>query len=245
MAPVTPTGTCPLSGREPTSRAAGATISRMSHLAVVFDLDGTLLDTLEDLADSMNAVLEAAGQPPHPLPAYRHFVGDGVRTLVRRALPADAAEEARKVDAGVTAMLDEYGRRWRSKTKPYPGVDVLLDGLTARGLPFAILSNKPDDFTRLTVDALLGRWRFARVWGVKEGVPPKPDPTGALAMAAELGVPPGKILYLGDTNTDMLTAVAAGMDPVGALWGFRDADELRRSGARQVVERPEDVLALL
>jgi phosphoglycolate phosphatase len=213
----------------------------MPHRAIVFDLDGTLLDTLEDLADSMNAVLAAAGYPTHPVAAYRHFVGDGVATLVRRALPAGAKGR----DAGVAAMLQEYDRRWRAKTKPYPGVEILLDGLTARGLPFAILSNKPEDFTRLTTHALLGRWRFAAVWGVGPDVPPKPDPAGALALAAALRVPPAEILYVGDTNTDMETAVAAGMEPVGALWGFRDAAELAASGARVLVERPEDVLALL
>lgn len=213
----------------------------MSPRAIVFDLDGTLLDTLEDLADSMNAVLARAGHPTHPVAAYRHFVGDGVRTLVRRSLPAAAGD----VDGGVDAMLEEYGRRWREKTRPYPGVDVLLDGLTDRGLPFAILSNKPHDFTRLTAEALLDRWRFAEIWGVRNGIPPKPDPTGALAMAAALSVTPGEILYLGDTNTDMQTAVSAGMDPAGVLWGFRDAAELRASGARVLVERPEHVLGLL
>jgi len=213
----------------------------MAHHAIVFDLDGTLLDTLDDLADSMNAVLAAAGHPTHPVVAYRQFVGDGVRTLVRRAIPDGVGG----LDEGVEAMIAEYGRRWRDKTRPYPGVDVLLDGLTARDLPFAILSNKPDAFTRLTTEALLGRWQFAEVWGVRDTVPPKPDPTGALAMAAALGVEPGEILYLGDTNTDMRTAVAAGMDPIGAAWGFRDAAELRANGARVVVERPEDVLALL
>lgn len=213
----------------------------MVHRAIVFDLDGTLLDTLEDLADSMNAVLEAAGHPTHPVAAYRHFVGDGVRTLVERAFPRGTADP----DAGVAAMLAEYSRRWRAKTRPYPGVGALLDGLTAQGLPFAILSNKPDEFTRLTTEALLGSWHFAEVWGVKDSVPPKPDPTGALAMAAALDVPPGEILYLGDTGTDMRTAVAAGMDPIGALWGFRDATELSATGARMLAERPEDVLALV
>lgn len=212
----------------------------MAHRAVVFDLDGTLLDTLEDIADSMNAVLERAGHPTHPLEAYRQFVGDGVQRLVERASPA-----ACDVDAGVAAWLEDYGRRWREKTRPYPGVEILLDGLTTRGLPFAILSNKPDDFTRLTAEALLGRWSFAEIWGVKEGIPPKPDPHGALALAAALDVPPGEILYVGDTDTDMQTAVAAGMDPIGVLWGFRSKGELLASGARVVVERPEALLELL
>ena len=106
----------------------------------------------------------------------------------------------------------------------------------------AILSNTPDDFTQLTVDALLDRWSFREVWGIKPGVPPKPDPTGALAMARALDVAPERVLYVGDTNTDMRTAVAAGMDPVGVLWGFRDGAELEASGARVLVAKPEDLL---
>lgn len=212
--------------------------------AVLFDLDGTLLDTLEDLADSMNAVLEARGLGPHPVEAYRTFVGDGVRTLVRRAFPADRQGDA-ALDEGVAAMIREYGLRWRAKTRPYEGVGEMLDGLFARRRRVAILSNKPDDLTRMTTGALLGRWSFDLVWGVKPGVPKKPDPTGALAIAKALGVTPSEILYCGDTNTDMETATAAGMVGVGALWGFRDAEELERSGARALLEHPPDLLGLL
>lgn len=212
----------------------------MQHDAIVFDLDGTLLDTLEDLAASMNAVLAEQGHPTHPVAAYRHFVGDGIRTLVARASPPEV-----DLDAGVAAMRTAYGLRWRDRTRPYPGVEALLDALAARGVPFAILSNKPHDFTVQTVEALLGRWPFREVWGVGPGVPPKPDPAGALALAAALDVRPDRVLYVGDTNTDMRTAVAAGMDPIGVLWGFRDAAELEASGARVLVNEPGGLLELL
>ncbi len=216
----------------------------MAIRAVFFDLDGTLLDTLRDLADAMNEVLAERGFAPHPIAPYRHFVGEGVRVLAERALP----EEARGPEAvagAARAMLEAYGRRWRRHTHPYPGVDAMLDGLAARGVPCAILSNKPDDFTRLTVDARLGRWSFAAVQGAKPGVPLKPDPTAALAMAAALGVPPEACLFVGDTPVDVATARAAGMVPVAVSWGFRDREELLRAGAVRLLETPADLLSLL
>lgn len=212
--------------------------------AVLFDLDGTLLDTIEDLADSLNAMLDALGAPGHAAEAYKHFVGDGIDVLVRRVLPEDRRNEA-TVARGIARAREEYGRRWQAKTRPYEGVPALLDALFARGLRVGILSNKPDDFTRLTVEALLPGWSFDLVWGVGEGVPKKPDPTGALRAAAALSVDPAAIVFCGDTNTDMRTAVAAGMRPVGALWGFRDEAELTESGAAAVIARPEDLLDLL
>lgn len=212
--------------------------------AVLFDLDGTLLDTLEDLADSMNEVLRSLGHPTHPTDAYRRFVGDGVETLVERALPAPA-RSAEAIDRGRRAMIEVYGRHWNEKTRPYPGVDALLDGLFARGLQVAIFSNKPHAFTRLAVDAFLGRWPFEAVRGVGPDTPKKPDPTGALAIAEALGVPPAAWLYCGDTNTDMWTATAAGMKAVGVLWGFRPAEELVDAGASLLVDRPEAILELI
>jgi phosphoglycolate phosphatase len=216
----------------------------MSYRAVLFDLDGTLLDTLDDLADSGNLALSQLGFPAHPREAYRYLVGDGVESLVRRALPAD------RVDAATVSRCSEllrqaYGERWAQKTRPYPGIPELLDALIARGLPMAVLSNKPDHFTRLCVDRLLPRWSFAVVVGARPTLARKPDPAGARAVAAQLGFSPHEILYLGDTNTDMQTAVRAEMYPVGALWGFRTADELRASGARTLIRQPLELLELV
>ena len=216
----------------------------MRFHAVLFDLDGTLLDTLEDLADSTNAALRAQGFPEHPLAAYRYFIGDGVEALVRRALPPghlDPATLARSAEL----MRGEYSARWADKTRPYPAVPELLDALTARGLPMAVLSNKPDDFTRLCVARLLPRWRFEVVLGAGVGLPKKPDPAAARHVAAQLHLPVAEIVYLGDTTTDMQPAVAAGMYPGGALWGFRTASELTASGAQVLLQRPTDLLGLL
>lgn len=216
----------------------------MPPRAILFDLDGTLLDTLDDLADAMNHVLAACGCPVHPVGAYRYFVGDGMRRLVERALPADRRDDE-TVHATMAAMRERYGRHWADKTRPYAGVAEMLDALAARGLLLAVFSNKPHEFTRLAVDLFLSRWSFTEVAGAKPDVPVKPDPTGALAVAETLHVAPADFLYLGDTGTDMRTAVAAGMFPVGALWGFRDRAELLEHGARRLVETPAQVLDLL
>ena len=208
--------------------------------AAVFDLDGTLLDTLGELADSGNAALEALGFPTHPEEAYRYFVGNGMESLVRRILP-ETARDAATVARGLEAVRGAYSRRWDA-SRPYAGVPALLDALSAAGLPLAVLSNKPDDFTRLTVERLLGRWDFAFVRGVRDDTPPKPDPRGALDLARRLNVEPAACLYLGDTATDMETATGAGMYALGAVWGFRTPDELRDSGARALLEKPTDMI---
>lgn len=216
----------------------------MSYHAVLFDLDGTLLDTLDDLADASNSALGQLGFPAHPSEAYKYFIGDGVETLVRRALPADRVEPP-LVSRCTELVREAYAERWAVKTRPYPGVPELLDKLSDLRIPMAVLSNKPDHFTRLCVERLLPRWAFAAVVGAQPNLARKPDPAGALAIAAQLAVAPREILYLGDTNTDMQTAVAADMFPVGALWGFRTADELRASGAQMLLERPLDLLPIL
>jgi phosphoglycolate phosphatase len=216
----------------------------MPYRAVIFDLDGTLLDTLEDLADSMNAVLEQQGYPAHPSSAYRYFVGDGVEMLVRRCLP-EREWSTDQISRYVDAMEEEYSRRWDVKTRPYPGIPELLDSLEERNFPKGIFSNKPDGFTQLTVEKLLSTWNFHPVKGALPDIPRKPDPTGALAVAAQLDVDPADCLYLGDTNTDMKTALAAGMYPLGATWGFRPAAELQASGARRLLDHPMELLDLL
>lgn len=212
--------------------------------AVLFDLDGTLLDTLEDIANACNAALTRHGFPAHPASAYRYFVGDGVQMLILRVVPADHHDAKTLADVA-TAYREEYHRHWNTTTRPYEGIPELLDELTQRRIALAVLSNKPDDFTRRCVSEMLSRWSFSRVLGASKAYPPKPDPAAALHVAAGLNLPVEEVIYLGDTATDMKTATAAGMLPVGALWGFRTAEELKQSGARHLVEHPQELLKLL
>ena len=216
----------------------------MKYKAVLFDVDGTLLDSIEDLTHSMNTVLDRFGFPLHSVESYKYFVGEGIETLVYRALPENRRDEEihRKC---VVAMREEYGKRWAEKTRPYEGVPELLDALTRQGVKMTILSNKPDDFTKLIVRRLLPHWRFDPVLGARPSVPKKPDPTGALEIARHVGMSPDQFLYLGDSKTDIQTARAAGMYPVGALWGFRTREELIENGAVVVICKPTDLLELL
>jgi phosphoglycolate phosphatase len=210
--------------------------------AAIFDLDGTLLDTLDDLADSANEALAAAGLPTHPVDAYRIFVGDGIQTLVRRIVPENRAEE--KVTEVLTLYRAAYGRRWKSKTRPYTGIPEMLTALTQRAVRMAVLSNKPQKFTELCMTHHLPGFSFAPVLGQREEVPRKPHPAGALEISEMLGLIPGEIAFVGDTRTDMDTATAAGMVPVGVTWGFREVEELRAHGAQVIVDHPSELLAI-
>jgi phosphoglycolate phosphatase len=216
----------------------------MPYQAVIFDLDGTLLDTLEDIGYAVNRVLSARGFPIHPIDAYRFYLGDGVAKLIARALPADR-RDAETMRFCLESYRAGYDRQWNIKTRLYKGIGAMLDELTARGLKLAILSNKPHEFTERCVREYLSQWSFDVVFGQRDGVPLKPDPAGALAIAHFLGIPPAACLYLGDTAIDMKTAIAAGMTPVGVLWGFRPAHELRESGAQMLIDQPIEILGLL
>ena len=216
----------------------------MSFRATIFDLDGTLLDTLDDIANAANRVLAARSFPIHPNPNYRAFIGEGVVKLMLRALPEAYQDEA-TVQACVGAYVQEYERTWNALTKPYAGVPEMLDALVVRGLKLAVLSNKPHHFTQRCVDELLAKWAFDVVLGASDRLPRKPNPASAIETAKRLGVPPAECLYVGDSGIDMQTACAAGMFAVGALWGFRGQEELLRDGAQVLINKPSEVLDCL
>ena len=212
--------------------------------AIIFDLDGTLLDTLKGIADSMNAILVRMGFPTHPVDDYRHLVGDGRANMIERALPLDRRDDQTLAECS-KVIAEEYSRFWPEGTKIYDGIPELLNTLQQRKVPMAILSNKPDNFTQIMVKELLPGYTFTLIRGAVDHVPSKPDPASALQIAEDLEIEPEKIIFLGDTNTDMWTAKAAGMYAAGALWGFRDAEELLQCGAKTLIERPNDLLTLL
>jgi phosphoglycolate phosphatase len=216
----------------------------MPYKAVLFDLDGTLLDTLEDISNAVNRVLEGKGFPTHKLNAYRNFVGDGSAMLINRALPKEKRTDE-VIRTCLTAYLEDYGRNWNVKTKPYEGIPEMLDSLNDRGLKMAILSNKPHAFTKQCATEFLSSWDFGAVIGQRNGVSPKPDPAGALEVAERLGLSPAHFLYMGDSGVDMKTAVASGMFPVGVLWGFRSMGELKDNGSLALINRPSEILNFL
>ena len=216
----------------------------MGLRAVIFDLDGTLLDTLEDIADSLNRVFRNNGLPGHPVDAYRYFVGSGAEELAERALP-----EGERTPATISEMVSgfraEYSSGWNVKTRPYPGIEEMLERLREDNIPSAILSNKPDEFTRPAVEYYFPGYPFSAVIGQRKGIPIKPDPAGAKEIARIFGIPAGEIVFLGDTGVDMETARRAGNLPAGASWGFRPEKELREHGARVIIDRAEEIFDLL
>lgn len=214
----------------------------MQLRAVIFDLDGTLVDSLGDIADAMNHALAHHGLPVHPESAYLRFIGEGVKELVRKVVPAGREALHEPVLATYRAHYDAH---LFDRTVPYPGLPEVVAALAGEGVRLAVLSNKSDGFVKRLVARLLPGVPFAGVYGERPGVPRKPDPTAALGLAAELGVPPGACGFVGDTSVDMDTARAAGMYGVGVTWGFRDEQELRTHGARAVATTADELLAAL
>ncbi|WP_141588133.1 HAD family hydrolase [Myxococcus sp. AB056] len=210
--------------------------------AVIFDLDGTLVDSLGDIADATNHALAHHGLPTHPESAYLRFVGSGVRELIRRAVPSGQDALIEPVLATYKAYYDGH---LFDRTAHYPGIPEMLTALAAQGTKLAVLSNKSDDFVKRLVARLLPQASFAAVYGERPELPRKPDPTAALALASELDVPPAACAFVGDTSIDMDTARAAGMYGVGVAWGFREVDELKAHGARAVAATAAELLVAL
>jgi phosphoglycolate phosphatase len=212
--------------------------------AAIFDLDGTLLDTLDDLADSMNAALAALGLPVHPVHAYRTFVGEGVELLITRAMPTDVVADTALIQRATALYKEAYAQRWHAKTQPYHGILEMIAALQAARIPLAVLSNKPDHFTQLVMAHYFPAGTFSPIFGQRQHVPRKPDPAGALEIAQLWNLPPEKIAYVGDTATDMQTGRSAGMRTHGVAWGFRPVSELRENGAHLILTAPQEILPL-
>jgi phosphoglycolate phosphatase len=210
--------------------------------ALVFDLDGTLVNTLADVAESMNHVLAKHGLPGYEHSAYRRFIGEGIARLVSQALPPRAIDATDAIERDYRAY---YAEHMLDQSKPYPGVEELLAELTARGVPFSVLSNKPDAATQHMIRTLFAHAPFVDVVGQKPEKPNKPDPTVALELAQAMRVAPSRCAFVGDSGIDMATGRAAGMHTVGVTWGFRDRAELRAHRADSLIERPDQLIALL
>ena len=214
----------------------------MQYKAVIFDLDGTLVDSLADLSDSVNLMLESYGFPTHEVEKYRYFVGNGSKKLMERTLPRDKAASAEFVEEALVKYKAIYKERLLEKTRPYNGVRELLAELKSRGIPLAVCTNKHNDAALTIVKILFVPGTFEEVLGDRPGFPKKPNPATPLEIASHLGVKPDEVAYLGDTSVDLETAVHAGFLPVGVLWGFRPEEELVKSGAKVLLKAPLELL---
>lgn len=210
----------------------------------IFDLDGTLLDTLTSLANCFNRTLDTFDLPLHPVDDYRYFIGDGLRKCVERCLPPELRDET-FINQFTAGQQADYTENWHRDAVPYPGIPELLSSLEELQMPLAVLSNKDHPFTARCVDHFFGTTHFHVVQGHQPGIPHKPDPTGARLIANQLGIEAGSLAFLGDTATDINTANAAGMISIGALWGFREYDELHNAGATHIISSPLDALSIL
>ena len=207
----------------------------------LFDMDGTLVDSLSDIGNAMNVVLASYGFPQHAIETYKTLVGEGARSLVEKSLPKDAQHRAGEA---LTRYKARYATHLVVESKPYEGIVELLTELSARGDKLGVVTNKPHDAAVGVMTKLFPEIHFAIVVGQKDGTPHKPDPSGALLAAQALGTAPSETFFVGDTDTDMKTATNAGMIAVGVLWGFRDEAELKSHGAHHIVLHPRDLLAL-
>jgi phosphoglycolate phosphatase len=207
---------------------------------LIFDLDGTLLNTLTSLANCYNRTLSAMGLPTHSVEDYRYFIGDGARQCVRRCLPEHDRTEQTIAETLHRQQMD-YQTNWRKDVERYPGITELLLQLSSRNFPMGVLSNKDHAFTQQCVTYFFPEIRFNKVLGFSSEIPHKPDPTGALVIARHLNLKPDEIALVGDTSIDIKTAMACGMTGIGALWGFRDEAELVDAGATCVITHPDQL----
>ena len=210
------------------------------YRAAIFDMDGTLTDTLEDLHVSVNEMLEHYNFPTRTLDEVRRFVGNGARKLMIRALPADKVDF---VDEALSFYNDCYARHCTDKVKPYAGIMNLLAALTAKKIPLGICTNKQHFAAVEIAEKILAPIKFPYVSGDEPNRPRKPDPTCALACAEKFSVAPEDVAYFGDTAVDMNTAHNAGFLAVGVTWGFRPRSELIAGGAQIIVDHPREIFA--
>ena len=213
----------------------------MKH-AVIFDLDGTLLNTLGDLRAATNHALEVRGLPPHSMEEIRQFIGNGIRLLICRAMPEGTPEA--EIDAALDDFKAYYAAHIHDRTVPYDGIPQLLPALRKRGIKVAVLSNKIDSASQQLIEYFFPG-KTDVVFGEHVGVPRKPDPTSCRMVMQQLGVQPEQVLYVGDSGTDMQTAKNAGLYAVGVTWGFRSKEVLLENGADVLVHRPEQILQIL
>lgn len=215
----------------------------MKFKGVIFDLDGTLVNSLEDIADAMNTVLKSYNYPTHSYETYQYFIGSGLRNLVSKALPT-AHNDSKHIDHCYQLMIDEYSVNCTHKTKPYVGIYELLDFLISQNIKLGVFSNKSDELTKKVVDDLFSGY-FEAVSGLTVEELKKPNPSGAIEIANKFGFDTKEMIFVGDSGIDMQTATNANMMAVGVSWGYRPEKELMANGAKHVLSNPLDLISIL
>ena len=210
---------------------------------IIFDLDGTLLNSLYDIAISMNKVLEKNNYNVHKVDEYNYFVGDGAYVLVKNALPANSSKE--EIEKILFDFIEVYENQVHDNTNPYDGIINLLDELEVMKIKKGILSNKPHKFALKYVNKNFDTYNFEEVHGQKEHIPKKPDPHMALEIAKSFKLENKDIFFVGDTSTDIKTAKNAGMKSIGVTWGFRPREELEEHGADFIVNHPLEIIDII
>ena len=213
--------------------------------AAIFDLDGTLCYTINDLRTAMNAMLAEFGFPLRTVEGILAAINFGAHEFVRRSLPEEAQGDPELVERCYACYVGHYDKHYLDTTYAYPGIPELIAGLREDGLKLAVLSNKGDSHTKALISKLFPAGSFDVVLGGTDRFPTKPDPTSALWIARELGAEPDEVLYVGDSDVDMKTADNAGFFACGVSWGYRAPDVLAANGARRIVERPGDLSGLV
>lgn len=215
----------------------------MKYKAIIFDLDGTLVDSLQDIADSLNEALSCNSHPTHSFAAIRQMVGNGLRNLITSALPA-AERNKQAVDRCLKSMLEIYWGNCSNKTTAYSGINELLSELQAKNIPIAVLSNKADAYTKKVVSELFPRTAFTHVCGMTDEATRKPDPSAAIRICNELGIATSDAVFVGDSDVDMLTAHNAGMYALGVAWGYQPEENLQTAGADLIISHSSEILKL-
>jgi phosphoglycolate phosphatase len=216
----------------------------MGKKGIIFDLDGTLTDTIEDIADHMNTLLDEYGFETYEAEEYKQMVGNGLRNLIILSVP-DKFNNDPLIDEMEEKLVDRYAADPVGKTSLYPGIAELLSELQNKRVPMAVLSNKSHEIVAKVADTLLSTWEFSSVRGSGPDFPRKPDPTSALISAEKMDLSPREILFVGDSGVDMQTGRNAGMSPIGVLWGFRGKEELMENGALGVILKPAELFNYL
>lgn len=216
---------------------------KMKFKGIIFDLDGTLVNSLEDISDAMNTVLNGLHFPIHSYEEYQYFIGSGLRNLVSKALP-EAHNNANQIDICYDLMIEVYSNACTIKTKSYDGIFELLDYLKSTNIKLGVFSNKSDDLTKLVVETIFPDY-FESIVGLTTELLKKPNPNKAIEISEKMGLKIEEMIFVGDSDIDMETATNANMFAVGVLWGYRSEEDLLSSGAKYILNHPSDLIAIL